>query len=132
MRRRVVVTGVGAVSPVGLDALSTWDGVLAGRSGIGPMTTLDAYDYPCRLAGDERGFDPAPHIDPNQLKKMDMFTVYAIVATTEALRDAGLVIDASNAERVGVYIGSGIGGFPILQKTHQELLERGPRRISPF
>ncbi len=132
MRRRVVITGIGVVSPLGLDAPSTWEGLLAGRSGVGPITRFDASAHACRIAAEVRGFEPARYMDRKDVRKMDTFIHYAVAATREALRDSGLTIDASNAESVGVYIGSGIGGLPILEETHRELLERGPRRISPF
>jgi 3-oxoacyl-[acyl-carrier-protein] synthase II len=132
MRRRVVITGVGIVSPLGLDAPSTWEARIAGRSGIGPITRFDASAFPCRIAGEVRGFDPEKFIDRKEARKMDTFIHYAISASKEALDAGGLVIDQKNAEAVGVFIGSGIGGLPLLERTHQELLERGPRRISPF
>ncbi len=132
MRRRVVVTGIGIVSPLGLDTPSTWRALLDGRSGVGPITRFDASAYPCRIAAEVRGFDPERYMDRKDARRMDTFSHYAIAATQEALRDSGLVIDRENAESVGVYIGSGIGGLPILEETHKELLERGPKRISPF
>jgi len=132
MRRRVVITGIGLVSPLGLDAPTTWQGLLAGRSGVGPITKFDAAAMSSRIAGEVRGFDPLAHLEKKEVRKMDTFTHYAVVASREALRDAGFVIDAGNAERIGVHIGSGIGGLPLLEETHRELLERGPRRISPF
>lgn len=132
MPRRVVVTGIGIVSPLGLDALSTWQALLEGRSGVGPITRFDASSYPCRIAAEVKGFDPERYMERKEARRMDAFSHYAIAATQEALRDSGLVIDAGNAECVGVYIGSGIGGLPILEETHKELLERGPKRISPF
>ena len=132
MSRRVVITGIGLVTPLGLDAPSSWEALLAGQSGIGPITKFDATNLPTRIAGEVRGFDPLEHIDRKEARKMDTFTHYAIVATREALEDSGLKIDATNAERFGVYIGSGIGGLPLLEQTHLEIMERGLRRISPF
>jgi len=132
MSRRVVITGIGLVSPLGLDTPSNWKALLAGRSGIGPITRFDASGFSSRIAGEVRGFDPVDFVDPKEARKMDAFTLYAIGATREALDDAGLSIDASNAEQVGVYIGSGIGGLQLLERTHKQYLERGPRRISPF
>jgi 3-oxoacyl-[acyl-carrier-protein] synthase II len=132
MNRRVVITGIGLISPVGLDTRSTWDALVAGRSGIGPITKFDAADYACRIAGEVRGFDPLNHLDKRDTRKMDTFTHYAVAASREALADAELTIDAANAEQIGVYIGSGIGGLPLLERQHQELLTRGPRRLSPF
>jgi 3-oxoacyl-[acyl-carrier-protein] synthase II len=132
MRRRVVVTGIGLVSPLGLDAPSTWEALLRGRSGIGPITRFDAADYPCRIAGEVRGFDPERYMDRKDVRKMDTFIHYAVAASREALEDAAFTLDEGNADRVGVYVGSGIGGLPLLERQHKELMERGPRRISPF
>jgi 3-oxoacyl-[acyl-carrier-protein] synthase II len=132
MVRRVVITGIGLVSPLGLDSSSTWEALLAGRSGVDAITKFDTTGYASTIAGEVRGFDPADHIPKKEIRKMDTFTHYAIGATHEALGDASLTIDASNAEQVGVYIGSGIGGLGLLERTHRDLLERGPRRVSPF
>ena len=132
MRRRVVVTGVGVVSPLGLDAPSTWSALVAGKSGIGPITKFDVSAFTCRIGGEVRGFDPGNYVDRKEIKKMDAFIHFAIAASQEALADAGLKIDAGNAERVGVYIGSGIGGMPLFEETHKAYLDKGPRRISPF
>jgi len=132
MSRRVVITGIGLVTPLGLDAPSTWEALLAGKSGIGPITRFDASNLPARIAGEVRDFDPLQHIDRKEARKMDAFTHFAVVAAGEALRDAGFTINGNNADRVGVYIGSGIGGLPLLEKTHRGILSQGPRRISPF
>jgi 3-oxoacyl-[acyl-carrier-protein] synthase II len=132
MSRRVVITGIGLITPLGLDAPSSWDALLAGKSGIGPITKFDASNLPARIAGEVRDFDPLQYIDKKEARKMDAFTHFAVVATQEALRDASFTIDEHNADRVGVYIGSGIGGLPLLEETHRAILERGPRRISPF
>jgi 3-oxoacyl-[acyl-carrier-protein] synthase II len=132
MRRRVVVTGIGLVTPVGLDAPSTWEALLAGRSGIGPITKFDASAFTSRIGGEVRGFEPERYVDRKDVKKMDTFIHYAVAASREALRDSRLAIDSSNAERVGVYIGSGIGGLSLFESTHRDYLEKGPRRISPF
>ena len=132
MRRRVVITGIGLVTPLGLDKESSWQAILAGKSGVGPITKFDASDFSCRIAAEVRGFNPEDHLERKEIRKMDSFSHYAICATREALADAGVTIDAGNAEQIGVYIGSGIGGLPLLEKTHRELLAKGPRRISPF
>lgn len=132
MARRVVVTGLGVISPLGRSTATTWEAMLAGRSGIGAITRFDAAGYACRIAGEVQGFDALDYVEKKEARKMDQFTHYAIAATREALDDAELTIDDSNADRIGVYIGSGIGGLPLLERTHRELLERGPRRVSPF
>lgn len=132
MRRRVVITGIGLVSPLGLDTASTWEGLLAGRSGIGPITRFDASPYASRIAGEVRGFDPENYVDRREVRRMDSFIHYAIAASREALADSSLVIGPGNADAVGVYIGSGIGGMSMIEATHAEVLARGPRRISPF
>jgi 3-oxoacyl-[acyl-carrier-protein] synthase II len=131
-RRRVVVTGVGLVSPLGIGTAATWDGLMAGASGIGPITRFDASAYPCRIAGEVKGFDPALYIDPKDIKKTDLFIQLAAAAAKFAIDDSGLVIDESNGENIGVLVGSGIGGLPLIERMHQVLLERGPSRISPF
>ncbi len=132
MGRQVVITGIGLVSPVGLNAKESWEALLAGRSGIGPITRFDASDFASRIAGEVTDFDALSVIDKKAARKMDRFTQFAIVAAMGALEDAGFRIEPSNADRIGVYIGSGIGGLPLLEKQHRELLDRGPRRISPF
>ncbi len=132
MERRVVVTGVGLISPLGVGTRINWEGMLAGRCGVGPITRFDASAYPVRIAGEVKGFDPANFSPAKEVKKSDLFIHYALAATRFALEDSRLRIDASNAERVGVFIGSGIGGLPSIERQHAELLERGPKRISPF
>lgn len=131
-RRRVVVTGVGLVSPLGVGTAANWQALLEGKSGIGPITRFDAKDYPARIAGEVHGFDPLDYTDKKEIKKSDLFIHFALAATRFALEDAGLTIDEGNADRVGVIIGSGIGGLPIIESTHTILLERGPGRVSPF
>jgi 3-oxoacyl-[acyl-carrier-protein] synthase II len=132
MGKRVVITGIGLVTPLGLDSPSTWEALLAGHSGVGPITKFDAGAYACRIAAEVQDFNAEDHLPRKEIRKMDTFCHYAIAATREALDDAGATIDESNAERVGVYIGSGIGGLGMLEKTHKDLMERGPRRVSPF
>ncbi len=132
MQRRVVITGLGVVSPLGLDTPSTWAALLEGRSGIDRITRFDASEYPCRIAGEVRGFDPLRYMDRREARKMDTFTHYAVAASLEALRDSTLDLAREDPDRIGVYIGSGIGGMGLLEQTHRELLERGPRRVSPF
>jgi 3-oxoacyl-[acyl-carrier-protein] synthase II len=132
MRRRVVVTGIGLVSPLGVGTDVTWQGALAGRSGIGPITLFDAARYSTRFAGEVPDFDPLQWMDKKDVKKCGRFIQFAIAATTMAVRDSGLRIEPDNAERVGVAIGSGIGGFEVIEREHRILLERGPERVSPF
>jgi 3-oxoacyl-[acyl-carrier-protein] synthase II len=128
----VVVTGVGLVSALGIGTDVTWEAIRAGKSGIGPITQFDATAFSCRIAGEVRGFDPAAFIEKKEIKKMGRFIQFSIAAAEFALRGAGLKVAPETAERVGVYIGSGIGGFEVIEREHQTLLEQGPRRISPF
>jgi 3-oxoacyl-[acyl-carrier-protein] synthase II len=131
-RRRVVVTGVGLVSPLGVGTRETWDALLSGANGIGPITRFDTGRFESRIAGEVKGFDPERWVEKKEVKKMDLFIHYALAASDMALEDSGLEIDDANADRIGVVIGSGIGGFPLIEKSHSTLIERGPSRISPF
>ena len=130
--RRVVITGVGLVTPLGIGNDVTWNGLLEGRSGIGPITKFDASDYASRIAGEVKDFQPADYIEPKEVKKMDVFIQYAMAAARLAVEDSDLSIPEAEAERVGVLIGSGIGGLGIIEEMHKVLLDRGPRRITPF
>jgi 3-oxoacyl-[acyl-carrier-protein] synthase II len=132
VNRRVVVTGIGLVSALGIGTEATWEGLCAGRSGVTPITKFDASAFAARIAAEVKGFDPLQFVDRKDVKKMDTFIHYAIAASQFALADAGLVIGPANATRVGVFIASGIGGFGTIEREHQALLEGGPRRISPF
>ncbi|MBE7540791.1 MAG: beta-ketoacyl-ACP synthase II [Solibacteraceae bacterium] len=132
MSRRVVVTGVGLVSALGLNTEDTWSAVLAGKSGIGPITQFDATEFSTRIAAEVHGFDPLQFVDRKELKKMGRFIQFAIAASEEALKSSGLQVTPENAEQVGVYIGSGIGAFEVIEREHRNLLEKGPGRISPF
>ncbi len=132
MRKRIAVTGLGCVSPLGNNVTDTWAGISGGRSGIGPITKFDASQYRSQMAGEVRDFDPSPVIDASDLKKMDLFIQYALVSTKEALDDAGLEIDEELSYDTGTSIGIGIGGLISIEHFHEVLLERGPRRISPF
>jgi 3-oxoacyl-[acyl-carrier-protein] synthase II len=131
-RRRVAVTGVGLVSPVGLTTRETWEALLAGRSGAGPITRFDATGYSCRIAAEVKGFQPESFLEKKDVKKFDTFIHYAVAAAKEALADSGVVVDEENAESVGVSIGAGIGGLPLIEEMKVTVLEKGPRRISPF
>ncbi|WP_062154192.1 beta-ketoacyl-ACP synthase II [Beggiatoa leptomitoformis] len=131
-KRRVVVTGLGAVSPVGLNVKENWDNILAGKSGISTVTGFDVSTFPCRFAGTVKGFDVTHYISAKEAKKMDTFIHYGIAAGIQAIKDAGLEITEENAERIGVAIGSGIGGLPGIEKGHTSYMTGGARKISPF
>jgi 3-oxoacyl-[acyl-carrier-protein] synthase II len=127
-----VVTGVGLVSALGLDTESTWSGLLEGRSGVAPITHFDAESFSSRFAAEVKGFDPLAYVDRKSARKMDLFILYAIAAGDLALESSGLQIDDSNRTRIGVYIGSGIGGFGTIESQHTKFIDNGPRKISPF
>ena len=130
--RRVVVTGVGLVSPVGIGTEETWQALLHGRSGAGPITLFDASQHTTRFACEVKGFDPLRWIEKKDVKKVDRFIQFAIAAADLALADAAFTVDPAEAGRVGVFIGSGIGGFATIEREHEALMKGGPRRISPF
>ncbi|GIM47554.1 3-oxoacyl-[acyl-carrier-protein] synthase 2 [Collibacillus ludicampi] len=132
VKRRVVVTGLGVVSPVGNDVPTFWNSLIEGKSGIRRIDRFDPSDYPCQIAGIVRDFNPEDYIDKKEVRRMDRFAHYAVAASLQAVRDAGLKITEENAENVGVYIGSGIGGIETLVEQTLILHERGPRRVSPF
>jgi len=127
-----VVTGLGVVSPVGNDVASSWEALLAGRSGIGPITRFDASGLGCRIAGEVKDFDLAAYMSPKEARRMDTFIHYGIAASVQAIKDSGIEVTDANRERIGCVIGSGIGGLPMIEDNHSELLSRGPRRVSPF
>ena len=131
-KRRVVVTGMGIISPVGNDLSTAWKNILDGVSGIGPVTHFDTTGYATRIAGEVRDFDPTQWIAPKEVKKMDPFIHYGIAAGVQAIRDAGLEIRPDNAPRIGVAVGAGIGGLSTIEATTIEMHEKGPRRVSPF
>ncbi len=132
MRRRVVITGLGLVTPLGNDVPSSWENIKAGKSGIAEIARFDASAFSSRIAGEVKAFDTDAYLTPKEARKVDTFIHYGIAAGTEALEDSGLTIDDGNAERVGVAVGSGIGGLPGIEAAHQGFLKAGPRRISPF
>ncbi len=132
MSRRVVVTGLGIVCPVGNDVPSSWENIVAGRSGIGPVTRFDASTFPTRIAGEVKGFEVSAYMQPKEARHFDTFIHYGIAAGSQALRDSGIEVNETNADRIGVVIGSGIGGLPMIEDTHTELTGRGVRRVSPF
>ena len=131
-RRRVVITGMGLVSPLGNDMATSWDGIVNGRSGLGPITSFDTEGYTTKIAGEIRGFDPTAFVSPKDVKKMDSFIHYGLAASLMAMDDAGLEVTEANAERIGAIIGAGIGGILGIEETAVKLHEGGPRKISPF
>ena len=132
VHRRVVVTGMGILSPLGNDLAASWDGVVHGRSGIGPITHFDASSFPTRIAGEVKGFDPAQWIAPKDIKKMDPFVHYGVAASLMAIADSGIAIEGEAAERIGVAIGAGIGGLKGIEETTLRYADGGSRKISPF
>jgi 3-oxoacyl-[acyl-carrier-protein] synthase II len=131
-KRRVVVTGLGVITPLGSNVSKTWEAICKGASGVGRITTFDAADFPCQIAGEVKDFHPEDFIERKEIKKMDIFIQYALAAGSMAVEDAGLKIDEGNADRVGVIVGAGIGGLNTIEKYHSVLLQSGHRRISPF
>ena len=130
--RRVAVTGVGLVSPLGIGNEENWRAIVAGKNGIGPITRFDASAFSCRIAGEVKGFDPSLYVEKKEIKKMDSFIHYAMAAAQFAMEDSGLPVRDDNRERIAVVIGSGIGGLPIIEETQKRYLQSGPRVISPF
>ncbi|MFP5381362.1 MAG: beta-ketoacyl-ACP synthase II, partial [Gammaproteobacteria bacterium] len=130
--RRVVVTGLGIVSPVGNTIPEAWDNLIAGRSGIARITRFDPEPFASHMAGEVRHFDVGQYLNPKEARRMDLFIQYGMAAGIQAIRDAGLEVTEANAERIGINIGSGIGGLPLIEETHQVVAESGPRKISPF
>jgi len=131
-KRRVVITGLGIVSPVGNDIKSAWANILAGKSGIGPITNFDASDFPVRFCGEVRDFDVTQYILPRDARRMGAFIHYGLAAASQAIKDAGLEINEANAARAGVAIGSGIGGLSGIESAYQAYIDGGARKISPF
>ena len=131
-RRRVVVTGLGIVSPVGIGIETSWSSILAGRSGIGPVTRFDASGFPVRIAGEVRDFDVSKWLSAKEARRYDTFVHYGLVAAMDAIRDAGLEAWGGDKERAGVCIGSGIGGLPMIEETHLAYMSGGLRKVSPF
>jgi 3-oxoacyl-[acyl-carrier-protein] synthase II len=132
MNRRVVVTGLGMLCGVGNTTQEVWASLLAGKSGVAPITYFDTTQFSCRIAAEVKNFDPLNFVEKKELKKMGRFIHFALAAATEAVNMSGLSVTQENAERVGVYIGSGIGGFDVIEREHTALMEGGPRKISPF
>ncbi|CAI9386519.1 MULTISPECIES: beta-ketoacyl-ACP synthase II [Bacillaceae] len=130
--RRVVVTGIGAVTPLGNDAVTTWDNIIAGVSGIGPLTRINADEYPAKVAAEVKDFNPEDFMEKKDARKMDRFTQYAVAASLMAVKDANLQITDDNAPRIGVWIGSGIGGMETFENQYEMFQKRGYKRVSPF
>ena len=132
MSESVVVTGIGMITPVGGDAATTWENLKSGRSGIGKITRFDASDYEYPIAGEVKNFNPAEHIDPKTLRRIDLSTAFAVAACKEALNDASIEINSENPKSVGIILGTGMGGAHLMIDQQRILEEKGPRRISPF
>jgi 3-oxoacyl-[acyl-carrier-protein] synthase II len=130
--RRVVVTGLGLITPIGMGVETTWENLINGKSGIGKITCFDTSAFPTQIAGEVKNFNPEDFIEVKDIKKMDRFIHFAVAAATMALEDSGLKITDSNAERIGVIVGSGMGGLKTIEHYHSVLLEKGPRKITPF
>lgn len=131
-KRRVVVTGLGIISPVGSTVAKAWDSIVAGRSGISPIDVFDASSMPVRISGAVRDFDANQYVSAKDQRKMDTFVLYGLAAGLQALQDSGLEVTEANAERIGVAIGAGIGGLPYIERSYEAYLKGGPRKISPF
>ena len=131
-KKRVVVTGIGLITPLGIGVEDSWNSIIAGRAGIRRITHFDSSNFPTQIAGEVEGFNPEDYIEPKEIKKMDRFIHFAIATATMAINDSGLKITDGNAEKVGVIVGSGIGGLHAIEHYHSVFLEKGPRRISPF
>jgi len=130
--RRVVITGVGALAPNGNNAREMWDALCNGRSGIGPITSFDASAFPTRFGGEVKGFDPAKYVSPKEARRMDRFVQFAVAAAKMAMEDSGLDMQAQDPKRIGVIVGSGIGGIKTIEDQHTLMVTKGPQRISPF
>ena len=131
-KRRVVITGLGIVSPVGIGVAQAWQSILAGKSGIGRITHFDPTPFACQIAGEVKDFDVTQYLPAKDARRMDRFIHFGLVAGMEAFKDSGIEVTEQNAERIGVNIGSGIGGLPMIEDTHNDFLAGGPRKISPF
>ena len=132
-RKRVVITGLGVITPLGQGIGAFWENLLAGQCGIGPVTAYDTEGYACAIAGEVKDFDPTPAFpSPKEVRRTDRFTQFAMVAGWEAINDSGLDLDTADRDRIGAFIGSGIGGLGTMEKQHKTLLDRGPGRVSPF
>ena len=131
-KRRVVITGLGIVSPVGNTVAEAWDNIINGRGGIAPITRFDASTLPTRIAGEVKNFNAGDWMSPKEVRRMDTFIHFGLAATKMALDDSGLIVTEQNAEHIGVNVGSGIGGLPMIEDNIREMIAKGPRRLSPF
>src|SRR5881275_1806195 len=132
MKRRVVVTGLGAITPVGNDVATTWRAIVEGKPGAGPITKFDASKFPVRFACEVKGFDPLQYMERKEAKRADLYTQYAVAASVQAMADAGLTPGTFDNDRTGVIVGSGIGGLKSFEEQHDSYRERGASKISPF
>ncbi|MBW1856297.1 MAG: beta-ketoacyl-[acyl-carrier-protein] synthase II, partial [Deltaproteobacteria bacterium] len=132
MGKRVVVTGMGIISPLGTGVEKNWEAICQSKSGIAPITRFDTSDFVSKIAGEVKDFNPEDYMDKKEVKKMDIFIQFALASGKMAIQDSQLEIDESNADRVGVLVGAGIGGLSTIEKYHSILLEKGPKKISPF
>lgn len=132
MSRRVVVTGMGAITPIGLGVDEFWHGIKEGRTGFGPITRFDASEYKCKLAAEVKGFDAKNHMDPKTARRMELFCQYAVAASKEAMEDSGIDMTKEDSFRVGVSIGSGIGSLQAMEREHEKLMQKGPSRVNPL
>ncbi|MFC4076426.1 beta-ketoacyl-ACP synthase II [Salinithrix halophila] len=132
MAKRVVITGMGLISPIGSDIPTFWDNLVSGQSGIGPVTRFDTSDYPTKIAAEVNDFDPQDYMDKKEARRMDRFVQFAVAASKKAIDHAGIDLNGMDPDRIGVYIGSGIGGLTTWEEEHRKLIEKGPRRVSPF
>ncbi|MDH4230714.1 MAG: beta-ketoacyl-ACP synthase II, partial [Nitrospirota bacterium] len=130
--RRVVVTGLGLITPLGIGVRKSWDALIEGKSGIRKITQFDASAFQTQVAGEVEGFNPEDYIEAKEIKKMDRFIHFGLAAATMAMDDSGLSVDEHNAGRIGVIVGAGMGGLPAIERYHSVLLEKGPKRITPF
>jgi 3-oxoacyl-[acyl-carrier-protein] synthase II len=131
-KKRVVITGLGAITPIGNNLVEYWDGLLQGRNGVGKITLFDADQHACQIAAEVKGFDPNQYLDKKEAKRMDRFAQFGVCASQQAIADAKFVIDDLNADRVGVLIGTGVGGLKVMEEQNENLLTKGPRKVSPF
>lgn len=132
MDKRIVITGLGAISPIGIGKEAFWEGLMEGRNGIGKITRFDAAEYKAQIAGEVKDFDPTKYIDKKESKRMDRYAQFAVAATKMAIEDAGLDLEKEDCDRIGTYVGAGIGGIETMNEQYKKLFDKGPNRISPF